>query len=353
MFVNCKTDAKKETEKGIDFQGRIPNILVEQPESVSTPQGMVWIPGGTFWQGASNSDELAMNHEKPSHLVAVDGFFMDVAEVTNAQFSKFVDETGYVTVAERQINWEEMKEQLPLGTPKPADSVLQPGSLIFKKPGHTVTNLNDYSKWWEWKIGANWRHPLGPGSTIENKENFPVVHIAYEDALAYCKWIGHRLPTEAEWEYAAKGGLANAIYPWGNDTEKLNQMANTWDGVFPNENGIADGFENKAPVKSFPPNAYGLYDMAGNVWEWTQDWYNVDYYRTLASSSGCILNPQGATSAHNPYNPYTKEKILKGGSFLCNASYCASYRVSARMGNSLDSAQEHLGFRTVKSVKAD
>ena len=310
---------------------------------------MVWIPGGTFWQGANGSDKMAMSHEEPAHQVSVDGFFMDVIEVTNDEYAKFVKETGYVTIAERLIDWEEMKEQLPAGTPKPADSILQPGSLVFKKPKYEVTNLADYSQWWEWKIGANWQHPHGPGSNIKDKGNYPVVHIAYEDAMAYCKWIGHRLPTEAEWEYAAHGGLKNAIYTWGEESDELNQMANTWDGVFPNKNGIADGFANSAPVASYPANGYGLFDMAGNVWEWTDDWYDLDYYGELAAASELIVNPKGSDKANNPYNPYSKEKVLKGGSFLCNANYCASYRVSARMGNSLDSAQEHLGFRTVKS----
>jgi len=317
----------------------------------NTPKGMVWIPSGTFYQGAHTNDKLAMGHEKPQHQVQIDGFFMDVTEVTNAQYAAFVEATGYVTVAERQIDWEEMKKQVPPGTPKPADSVLQPGSLIFKKPAHKVTNLNDFSQWWEWKIGANWQHPYGPDSTIEGKENYPVVHISYEDALAYCEWKGHRLPTEAEWEYAAKGGTPNAIYPWANESEKLHQMANTWDGTFPEENAGDDGYKKSAPVKSFAPNAYGLYDMAGNVWEWTQDWYNSDYYKALASKEVLTKNPQGADKPYNPYNPYIQEKIIKGGSFLCNANYCASYRISSRMGNSLDSAQEHVGFRTVKSAE--
>ena len=290
---------------------------------------------------------MAMDHEKPPHPVEVDGFFMDETEVTNAEYAKFVEETSYVTVAEREIDWEEMKKQIPPGTPKPHDSILQPGSLIFKTI-KSISNLYDHSQWWEWKIGANWKQPEGPGSDIEDKDEYPVVHIAYEDAVAYCEWAGRRLPTEAEWEFAAKGGLIDAPFSWGEDEENLPAMANTWEGQFPTENTAEDGFINKAPVKSYPPNDYGLYDMSGNVWEITQDWYNSNYYKDMAAQ-GKVKNPQGAENPYNPNNPNIPQKVIKGGSFLCNASYCASYRPSARMGNSLDSAQEHLGFRTVAS----
>nr|WP_299342851.1 formylglycine-generating enzyme family protein [Allomuricauda sp.] len=325
-------------------------VLVEKPKDVKTPEGMVWIPGGSFTMGAVNSDSLAMSHEKPNHTVWVDGFFMDSTEVTNAQFEKFVQATGYVTVAEREIDWVQMKVQLPPDTPKPPDSILQPGSLIFKTPQHDVQNLSDFTQWWQWKIRANWKQPLGPDSDLIGKADHPVVHIAYEDALAYCNWTGSRLPTEAEWEYAARGGTKDSRFPWGNDKTDLFRFTNTWTGTFPIKNNAKDGFSNKAPVASYPSNGYGLYDMVGNVWEWTQDWYNVSYYRKIAETKNYVINPKGAKDSHNPNNPYVKEKVIKGGSFLCNENYCASYRVSARMGNTLDSSQEHLGFRTVKSV---
>lgn len=348
FLVNCKGNSKNEKDVAhTNLQKDIGKIETEKPADIKVPDGMVWIPGGEFTQGAVDGDKMAMDHEKPSHKVAVDGFFMDRTEVTNAEFREFVEETGYITVAEREIEWEEMKTQLPPGTPKPHDSILQPGSLIFKKTKSSVPNLYDYSQWWEWKIGANWRHPHGPNSDLEEKDDYPVVHIAFEDAQAYCQWSGRRLPTEAEWEWAAKGGLEAARFPWGDNEEELSAHANTWEGEFPTENTLADGFEKKAPVKSYPANGYGLFDMAGNVWEITQDWYNVKYY-TAQKDKGITKNPQGAKNSYNPNNhPNVQEKVIKGGSFLCNASYCASFRPSARMGNSLDSSQEHLGFRTV------
>lgn len=343
---------KKKTKEDMFVKERstLISVLVKKPDSLETPNGMVWIPGGIFGQGAVSSDSFAMNHERPQHTVAVDGFFMDITEVTNAEYARFVAETGYLTIAERSLDWEEIKKQLPPNTPKPHDSVMQPGSLLFKVPESPVTNFNDYSQWWEWKVGANWKHPQGPKSNIKGKENYPVTHIAYEDAMAYCKWAGRRLPTEAEWELAARGGLSGSIFPWGNDAKILNQHANTFSGTFPMQNDLKDGFGNKAPVGSYPTNGYGLYDMVGNVWEWTQDWYHVDYYQKRAATNDTIKNPGGPQSARNPYNPYIQEKVIKGGSFLCNANYCASYRVSARMANSLDSGQEHLGFRTVIAV---
>ncbi|WP_149276218.1 formylglycine-generating enzyme family protein [Pareuzebyella sediminis] len=354
-FVGCKEDknianTKTVTSPSIDQsesrQGDT-TVIKERPKDIEVPKGMVWVPGAVFDQGAVAQDKMAMNHEKPAHKVAVDGFFMDITEVTNAQFKKFVEETGYKTVAEREIDWEEMKKQLPEGTPRPPDSIMQPGSLTFKKTKTSVPNLYDFSQWWNWTIGANWRHPNGPGSSIKGMDDFPVVHIAYEDALAYCEWAGRRLPTEAEWERAARGNQTRTIYFWGDDESPLSKMANTWEGEFPVTNNKADGFERRAPVRSFAPNDFGLFDMAGNVWEWTSDWYNTTYYNDLFSQNTIIKNPNGAESPFNERDPYAREKVMKGGSFLCNASYCASYRVSSRMATSLDSSLEHLGFRTV------
>ncbi|TMU54646.1 formylglycine-generating enzyme family protein [Flagellimonas algicola] len=352
LLVGCKEKtAPKEveaTQPPIKKEAVI-SVVTKIPEGIEVPKGMVWIPGGNFYQGAVANDPMAMGHEKPSHSVAVDGFFIDVAEVTNAQYAKFTKETGYITLAERKIDWEEMKKQLPAGTPKPHDSILQPGSLVFREG--MVTNLQDYSQWWKWTIGANWKQPNGPGSSIKGKDNEPVVHIAYEDALAYCEWAGRRLPTEAEWEYAARGGNTTGIHYWGDEVESLSKNANTWTGEFPRTNDQSDGYVRRAPVMSYPPNGYGLHDMAGNVWEWTSDWYNTNYYKEQAAVGKTQHNPQGASRAFNSINPYAVEKVIKGGSFLCSASYCASYRISSRMATSLDSGLEHLGFRTVLDAR--
>ncbi|GAA3515217.1 formylglycine-generating enzyme family protein [Aquimarina addita] len=307
---------------------------------------MVWVEGKTFLQGAKDTDTFAMDREKPAHYATVDGFFIDATEVTNKQFQAFVDATGYLTIAERSIDWDEMKKELPEGTPKPHDSILQPGSLIFNKNVDAVVNMQNYGQWWTWKIGANWKHPQGPESSIKGQDDFPVVHISYEDALAYCKWANRRLPTEAEWESAAQGIQTDAIFTWGNNAEVLNKKTNTWQGQFPLINEPLDGFKYIAPVKSYDPNSIGIYDMSGNVWEITSDYFNVNYYKTLQENDN-IINPKGATSAFNPDNPYAKEHVIKGGSFLCNASYCASYRISAKMGMSPDSGSDHTGFRTV------
>ena len=345
-------EPKEDSENVLDtIQGTdLSKLIIQKPVDLNTPEGMVWIPGGEFLQGAIPEDQMAMPQEKPAHKVAVDGFFMDITEVTNAQYKTFVDATGYSTVAERKIDWEELKKQLPEGTLKPHDSIMQPGSLTFAKTKSPVPNLYDFSQWWNWTVGANWKHPNGPDSNIKGKDNHPVVHIAYEDAVAYCEWAGKRLPTEAEWERAARGNKKGNIYFWGNDASALSQMANSWEGEFPVNNTQIDGFERRAPVKTYPPNDFGLYDIAGNVWEWTNDWYRTDHYLEVSMEHIVSVNPKGAETPYNVREPYAKEKIMKGGSFLCNASYCASYRVSSRMATSVDSSLEHLGFRTVASV---
>lgn len=338
LFVQCKQTTNQAEQVGVED--------IVQETDISAPEEMVWIPGREFTQGAKENDEYALPHEQPAHQVAVDGFFIDAHEVTNAQFKKFVEATNYVTVAERPIDWDEMKKQLPEGTPKPPDDDLQPGSLIFNKEVERVNNMQNIAQWWSWKKGANWRHPEGPESSIEGKDNYPVVHVAYEDAVAYCNWANRRLPTEAEWELAALGKLESSIYTWGNDDTSLCKESNTWQGVFPTKNETEDGFAYIAPAESYPANTIGLYDMAGNVWEWTQDWYHANYYQELASKA-VVRNPQGASEAYNPTQPYALERVIKGGSFLCHKSYCASYRISARMAMSIDSGSDHVGFRTV------
>lgn len=307
---------------------------------------MVLIPTGTLNMGGDNNQ--ADNNELPKHKVIINKFWMDETEVTNAQFAKFTKATNYLTIAERPVIWEEIKASLPPNTPKPPDSLLLPGALVFQATSQPVS-LNNPALWWRWTIGANWRHPQGPGSTIEGKENHPAVQIAWEDAAAYAKWAGKRLPTEAEWEWAARGGKENNIYPWGNqNVNEGKPIANFYQGLFPYQNDKVDGYETTASVKSFPANGYGLYEMPGNVWEWCSDWLDVDFYKKEAARRA---NTKGPVMAYNPSMPYQQEKVIRGGSFLCNDSYCSGYRNSRRMGSSPDTGLNHTGFRCVKDVK--
>ncbi|MEY2834901.1 MAG: hypothetical protein RLZZ557_563 [Bacteroidota bacterium] len=314
-----------------------------QADSVSH-EGMVWIPGGTYLMGAHDQD--GREDEDPQHQVKVNGFWMDATEVTNAQFKKFVEATGYVTTAEIAPNWTELSKQLPPGTPKPHDSLLVPSSLVFvKQPAGA--GLGDPSIWWSWKKGANWRHPQGQGSDLKGKDNHPVVHVSYDDAVAYCRWAGKRLPTEAEWEFAARGGKTS-IYPWGNEpVESGKPKANSWQGTFPSVNTGWDKFPGSAPVRSFVANPFGLYDMAGNVWEWCADWYRNDYYASV--SNQLLTDPQGPSTSFDPQEPTVPKKVVRGGSFLCNDSYCKGYRVSSRMKTATDTGLEHTGFRCVSN----
>lgn len=277
---------------------------------------------------------------RPVHSVRVDGFWIDQTEVTNAQFERFQKATGYVTVAER--------------TPKASDFPNAPaenlvaGSVVFWPPSEAVP-LNDHMQWWNYVKGANWRHPEGPQSDLKGRMNHPVVQIAWEDANAYAKWVGKRLPTEAEWEYAARGGLQRKDYVWGDEFKPSGRfMANTFQGHFPDNNTREDAFGSTAPVKSFPPNGYGLYDMAGNVWEWVADWYRADYYSTLAAQAVVTDNPKGPADSHDPYEPGVHKRVMKGGSYLCTDQYCARYMPGGRGKGDPDTGTNHLGFRLVK-----
>lgn len=320
----------------------------EKKTDTQIKQSMVLIPEADFMMGAD--DELSRPDELPRHRVLLDPFWMDETEVTNAQFANFVKEAKYVTTAEKKPDWEELKKQLPDGTPKPDDSVLVPGSLVFNSPGKGV-ELDNFYQWWLWVPGASWMKPIGPGSSIEGLDDHPVIHVSWLDANEYCKWAGKRLPTEAEWEWAARGGLKDEPYSWGSEQiDKGSPKANTWDGKFPNVNTQKDGFKVTAPVKSFPPNEYGLYDMAGNVWEWTADWYRNDYYEMSNKPEG-IKNPKGPEDSYDPVEPFAEKRVQRGGSFLCNESYCSGYRVAFRQKSSPDTGLSHSGFRCVKNEK--
>lgn len=305
---------------------------------------MMHIPGGSFVMGGDN--EQARQDEFPKHDVSVSPFWMDATEVTNAQFTRFVEATGWVTTAEREIDLAEIMRQVPPGTPAPDPALLKPGSLVFKKPDEFLGY--NYLNWWEMQAGASWRHPEGPGSDLKGREQHPVVHVSYYDALAYCRWAGKRLPTEAEWEFASRGGLANQIYSWGNlnPDSSQNYLANYWQGVFPMENTGADGFLSTAPVKSYPANGYGLYDMGGNVWEWCIDWYHHQAYDYWSND-----DPSGPEVSMDPDEPTVPKRVVRGGSFLCNDVYCSGYRVAARMKASEDTGLQHTGFRCVRDEK--
>ena len=315
--------------------------------STPLPDGMTLIPAGNFKMGARSSKAYA--DEFPKHEVSISSFYMDLHEVTNREFAAFVKATGYITIAERDIDWEEMKKTLPQGISKPNDSLLKAGSLVFKQTDGPV-NLGDYSQWWLWTTGANWQHPEGPESSIEERMEHPVVHIAWDDANTYAKWAKKRLPTEAEWEWAAQGGNSQNIYPWGNNSvETSYDKANFWQGVFPYNNRKLDGYFGTAPITSFPANAYGLYDMAGNVWEWCQDKYDYKAYEK-EQQKGTTQNPKGPGKYNDPREPLSLKHVMRGGSFLCNDSYCGGYRVSRRMSSSKDSSFNHTGFRCVKDL---
>lgn len=322
------------------------NDSVKESAGTQTNDNMVWISGGEFIMGTNDNDAYAP--EKPGHPVKVDGFWMDATEVTNADFQKFVEATGYITVAEKAPDWNELKKQLPPGTPRPDSKDLVAASLVYIQPKNKVTNTQDVSQWWNWVPGANWKHPEGPGSNIKERMNYPVVHIAYEDAIAYCKWAGKRLPSEAEWEFAARNCMNQKRYAWGDELRPGGKiMANTWQGVFPNENKKEDGFEGASPVKSFEPNCYGLYNMIGNVWEWTSDWYDSQAYMRMPLDK-VTSNPKGPDKSFDMEDRFAIKRVVKGGSFLCSENYCVNYRPSARRGQAYDSGTSNIGFRCAK-----
>lgn len=316
----------------------------------------MWIPGDEFMMGSES--KLAQPNERPAHPVRVHGFWMDRHHVTNAQFQRFVEATGYVTVNERKPDWETLRVQLAPGTPKPDDADLVPGGLVFVGTERPV-DVQDYSQWWRFVPGADWRHPHGPGSTIEGKEDHPVVQVAFDDVQAYAKWANKRLPTEAEWEFAARGGLTQATYAWGDDFKPDGrQMANVWEGQqkqpFPVASPKAGGAIGTSPVGTFPENAYGLLDMTGNAWQWVADWYRSDAFVRLGS--GTPVDPKGPSDSFDPDEPGTPanapKRVIRGGSFLCNETYCVSYRPSARRGCDPYTGMSHLGFRLVSDASA-
>ena len=320
-------------------------------DGINGPKGMAWIPGREFLMGCNT--RLAKHNEMPAHKIRVDGFWIDQTDITNAQFAIFVKATGYVTTAEKKPDWKTLKVQLPPGTPKPPEQKLIPGAMVFVGTSHPV-QLDDASQWWRFVPGANWRHPYGPLSNIIGKENHPVVQVSYEDALAYAKWIGKRLPTEAEWELAARGGLEQTNYSWGDEFRpKGKRMANTFAGEqFP---VVDPAFKQKigtSAVASYPPNGYGLYDMAGNVWQWVADWYRADAFAQTAGMAEPV-NPKGPDNCFDPSHssiPFDAPKrVIRGGSFLCDENFCMSYRPSARRGVDPYNPMSHIGFRLVQS----
>jgi len=310
------------------------------------PDGMTWIPGGEFSMGSDAAGESlcalpgVTRDAQPIHRVYVDGFWMDRTEVTNAQFEAFVRATRYVTVAERAPT----REEFPNAPP----GNLVAGSTVFTPTAGPVP-LDDYFQWWRYQKGANWRHPEGPATDLKGKEKLPVVHVAYADAAAYAKWAGKRLPTEAEWEFAARGGLTGKVYAWGDELKPGGRwMANIYEGRFPVQDDGEDGYAGIAPVAQFPPNGYGLYDVAGNVWEWVSDWYRPDTFARLAAAGGVARNPQGPEASYDPAEPAEKKRVHRGGSFLCTDQYCTRYMVGTRGKGEISTGSNHLGFRCVK-----
>jgi formylglycine-generating enzyme required for sulfatase activity len=307
---------------------------------------MVWISGGEFSMGSHIESDAhcarpgVTRDALPVHRVYVDGFWMDATELTDEDFSSFVRATGYVTIAERTPTATEFPGAPPEN--------LVAGSTVFT-PTASPVSLDDHYKWWRYQKGANWRHPGGPGSTIKGRDKYPVVHLAFDDALAYAKWAGKRLPSEAEWEFAARGGLTGKLYAWGDEFRPEDKApANTYQGQFPVRDTGADGFAGLAPVASFAPNGYGLYDVAGNVWEWVNDWYRPDYYAQVASGGRVARNPQGPDEPFDPIEPGARKRVHRGGSFLCTDQYCTRYMVGTRGRGEVSTGSNHVGVRFVR-----
>lgn len=329
------------------FSGRIPTSGTAQdtnltpvaplhvdkgPPAGPTPEGMTWIPPGRFAMGSAQGQEDA----RPVHTVELSGFWMDTTPVTNAEFARFVAATHYITVAERTPSATELPNV-------PTDKRIA-GALVFHSPS-TAVPLNDVSRWWQYVPGACWSHPEGPGSDLQGRADHPVVQVCYDDAVAYARWAGKRLPTEAEWEYAARGGLSQMPYVWGKEQRPGGKyMANTWQGHFPNVNSKADGYARTSPVRAFPANGFGLYDMAGNVWEWCSDWYRPDYY-----ANSPRIDPQGPSDSFDPDEPDQPKRVQRGGSFLCSDQYCSGYRPDRRGRGAVDTGADNIGFRCVMS----
>lgn len=323
-----------------------PTLENKTPAPGPAPAGMVWIPGGEFSMGCADpTTDLCGGTEtmfdaRPIHRTYVDGFWMDDHEVTNAEYAAFVEATGYVTIAEQTPK----AEDFPGAPPEN----LVAGAVVFTPTPEPVP-LDNHFQWWRYEHGANWRHPDGPQSSIEGRDNYPVIHIAYEDAVAYAQWAGKRLPTEAEWEFAARGGKTGNMYSWGMEFKPDGKhRANTFQGVFPVTDAAEDGFAGIAPIKQFPPNPYGLYDVTGNVWEWCSDWYRYDYFETLAKSGKVARNPQGPEIPFDPAEPSERKRIHRGGSFLCVDQYCSRYIVGSRGKGEHSTGTNHVGFRCVK-----
>jgi len=343
--VGCaqSTSSTPPVRTGDGSDSGLPPVVTERPGDA--PEGMVWIPGDVFEMGTR--DGGSKQDEFPPHKVELDGFYIDVFEVTNAEFERFVTASGYVTAAEKKPDFSSVREGSKRTEAKILPELNRPGSICMKqglKPGEIDPQLGAYG-WWEYVPGANWRHPEGPESSIVDRMDHPVVHVSWHDVNAYCRWAGKRLPTEAEWEFAARGGLDGKTYPWGDERNPGGKwLNNIWQGAFPVKNDNEDGHLTTSPVGVFPKNGYGLFDMSGNVWEWCHDNYTADYYRDSPRR-----NPQGPKESYDPDEPDILKRIQRGGSFMCSDTYCTGYRVTARMKGEEASGLYHTGFRCVVS----